>query len=114
MWKLAPDTQPQQWPSLPIPAIVPISVKISGPQLLTGPKPPGSTRSWARTRQWGSAGEASLTSDFRESQERGRQDGQEEFRVLIQVLSLKSSVTWSRLVPFKVPHQKMRAKRKKK
>lgn len=32
-----------------LPAIVPISVKISGPQLLTGPKPPGSTRSWART-----------------------------------------------------------------
>lgn len=49
MWKLAPDTQPQQWLGLPIPAIVPISVKISGPQLLTGPKPPGSTRSWAQT-----------------------------------------------------------------
>lgn len=27
----APDTQPQQWPSLPIPAIVPISVKIQAP-----------------------------------------------------------------------------------
>lgn len=54
-------------------------------------------------------GEASLTSDFRDTQENGRQGGQEEFRVLVQVLPLMGSVTSSMTLPFQAPCPNIRA-----
>lgn len=75
-------------------------------QLQQDGKPSSSTRRWASTGQWGQVREASLTSDFRDTQETGRQDDQ-GFGVLVQVLSLMGSRTSSTPLP-QAPHPKMR------